>query len=157
MNKLTQIIPMPVHECGRSRIKDNIDQHRFAHVYSLSFLSSPELVHTISIGSHEAIKFSHASLILTKFSKDIQEVISYSLEEKVLESSEDISSILWQFKPTTRKSPVIALTSMLPLDLEHIIQGYCELPNSQVFNCLMNRYSGRIFASIFSGADDSQV
>jgi hypothetical protein len=157
MNKLTQIITMPIHECGRSCIKDNIDEHSSLTSILFLSLSSPELVHTISIGWHEAIKFSQASLILTKFSKDIPEVISYSLREKALESSEDISSILWQFNPAIRKSPVITITSMLPLDLEHIIQGYCELPISQAFNCLMDPYSGRIFAPIFSGADGSQV
>ncbi|KAF9483399.1 WD40 repeat-like protein [Pholiota conissans] len=82
-----------------------------------------ELVHTIQTGSHQAIKLSNASMVLTRFSEDIQEIVLHSLSEKILESSERASRILWHCKTTTQ---AITLTSMLPLDLEHIIQGYSD-------------------------------
>ncbi|KAF8964335.1 hypothetical protein BDZ97DRAFT_1919029 [Flammula alnicola] len=87
----------------------------------------PELIRKIHVGPHETIKFGPNSFVLTKFSEDIQQVIlySFSAHEDSL-SPQGASHILWQAKAINLGYPTITLTSMLPLELELIIQGYSD-------------------------------
>lgn len=64
-------------------------------------------------------------MFYTNFSKSVQAVLLRGLEYKHLGNSDDAACTLWTTKATARNTSRIFLTSMLALDPENIMQGYC--------------------------------
>ena len=72
------------------------------------------------------MKYGHHSLVYTDFSKNAQAIFLRYLEYKHPGNTNDAACTLWTTKATTRDRSEILLTSMLPLDPENILLGYCE-------------------------------
>ncbi|KAF8158416.1 hypothetical protein B0H34DRAFT_797808 [Crassisporium funariophilum] len=90
----------------------------------------PELVRTIDIGHHDTIKFSgaHEVIISRSIEADQQlQILSYSIHSPPGSNTRQPSQTIWEtrmgdFEPTSK----IALTSVLPLELGLMVQGYSD-------------------------------
>ncbi|KDR82569.1 hypothetical protein GALMADRAFT_237950 [Galerina marginata CBS 339.88] len=94
-----------------------------------SLHTQPELIRTLYIGEHDALEFTHGSLITTASSQDqrAQTIFSYTISEtKDSQSPQDLPRVLWRTAEAMPSLPKITLTSTLPLELELIVQGYSD-------------------------------
>ncbi|CAA7261526.1 unnamed protein product [Cyclocybe aegerita] len=85
----------------------------------------PQLIKTIETGPHDSMKCMPHSVIVSKASEHNygQRILFYPLlEDKPLQSSRT----LWQTSDSQADNSRITLTSMLPMELEVIIQGYSD-------------------------------
>jgi hypothetical protein len=86
------------------------------------------LIRSLTIGHHDTIKVTNDSIIISKFSKEIdrQEILSYSLlRSNAPHDSQDIPHLLWRFDKAVSLSATAI--SMLPIDSETFVLGYCML------------------------------
>ena len=93
----------------------------------------PELICSLNIGYYEAISLTRNSLIISRLSDtDRQrELMSYPILDKKLR--QELSHSLWQSKTleTTASSPT-TIGSMLSLDFNTFVLGYCMFPTPRV-------------------------
>lgn len=113
-----------------SKVSDDITLNIESHSLLAALSCSPDLLRTLPIGPHNAITLaSPPNLIVIKVVDGQRQLVSFNAVPKPSpESLEgECSRILWHSNPAPLNGePKITLTSMFPLDLDRIIQGYCS-------------------------------
>lgn len=110
-------------------------------------INRPELTCVLDVGQHDSITFSgHKNLLITRLlegGRQLQ-VVAFSINENIdprgLASNKSTSQVVWQTRNDDHEdSSRVALTSALPLELDSIVQGYCELSRIYVILKLIYR------------------
>lgn len=123
----------------------------------------PELICVLDVGQHDCITFSgHRELLTTRLQGGRLQAVAFSIHENMDPRGPVInrstSQIVWQTSNDSQEgSSKITLTSALPLELDSIIQGYCEL--SGIYDVIiklthhLTSSSGRSYSSIFGSSN----